>query len=125
MCDYSRDDYMDDKDFFKYDPNEDDDDDNDDDNNFIIFNNYDELMYLTNYTKTDDKVRDILYGLIKYVNIIKKKEVRFTFDYTIKPKHEWLDIAEEFKSNIEDGDYLILIDEDAIGCKVINEDLLK
>ena len=124
MCDYSRDDYMDDKDFFKYDPNEDDDDDNDDDNNFIIFNNYDELMYLTNHTKTDDKVRDILYGLIKYVNINKTK-VRFTFDYTIKPKHEWLDIAEEFKSNIEGRDYRILIDEEAIVCYVINDDLLK
>jgi len=116
MCNYSRDDYMDDKDFYKNEYNEYDDyDDNDDDDNFIIFNNYDELMYLTNYTKTDDKVRDILYGLIKYININKKK-VRFTFDYTIKPKHEWLHIAKEFKSNIEGGDYLILIDEEAIVC---------
>ena len=127
MCDYSRDDYMDDKDFYKYDPyeydNEYDDNDNDDDN-FIIFNNYDELMYLTNHTKTDDKVRDILYGLIKYVNINKTK-VRFTFDYTIKPKDKWLDIAKEFNSTIVGKDYRILIDEDAIVCYVINDDLLK
>jgi len=123
MCDYSRDDYMDDKDFHKNEYDEYDEYEYYDDN-FIIFNNYDELMYLTNHTKTNDKVRDILYGLIKYVNI-NKTNVRFTFDYTIKPKHEWLDIAEEFKSNIEDGDYLILIDEDAIECKVITEDLLK
>ena len=130
MSDSCRDDYMDDKDFYKYDPHEYDNeyDDNDDDNeydNFIIFNNYDELMYLTKQIKTDDKLRDILYGLIKYVNIIKKKEVRFTFDYTIKPKDEWLDIAKEFNSNIVGRDYRILIDEDTIVCYVINDDLLK
>jgi len=130
MSDSCRDDYMDDKYFYKYDPHEYDNeyDDNDDYNeydDFIIFNNYDELMYLTKQIKTDNKLRDILYGLIKYVNIIKKKEVRFTFDYTIKPKDEWLDIAKEFNSTIVGRDYRILIDEEAIVCYVINDDLLK
>ena len=80
MSDSCRDDYMDDKHFYKYDHHEydneyDDNDDNDEYDDFIIFNNYDELMYLTKQIKTDDKLRDILYGLIKYVNIIKKKKL--------------------------------------------------
>ena len=90
-----------------------------------IFNNYNELMNLSKHDKTDDKLRDILYGLIKYVNIIKKKEVGFTFDYTIEPRHKWLNIAKEFNSTIVGRDYRILIDEDSIVCYVINDDLLK
>ena len=130
MSDSCRDDYMDDKEYYKYDSqeydNEDEYDNNDNEyDNFIIFNNYDELMYVTKQIKTDDKLRDILYGLIKYVNIIKKKKVGFTFDYTIEPRHKWLNIAKEFNSNIVGRDYRILIDEDAIICYVINDDLLK
>ena len=130
MSDSCRDDYMDDKEYYKYDSqeydNEDEYDNNDNEyDNFIIFNNYDELMYVTKQIKTDDKLRDILYGLIKYVNIIKKKEVGFTFDYTIEPRHKWLNIAKEFNSTIVGRDYRILIDENAIVCYIINDDLLK
>jgi hypothetical protein len=135
MSDSRKDDNMDDKEYYNpkycndydsYDYDDYDDDyDNDNDNNLIIFNNYDELMYLTEQIKTDNKLNDILYGLIKYVNIIKKKEVGYTFDYTIKPKNEWLNIAKEFNSNIVGSDYRILIDETAIVCYVINDDLLK
>ena len=134
MSDSRKDDNMDDKEYYNpkycndydsYDYDDYDDDDDGNDNNLIIFNNYDELMYLTEQIKTDNKLNDILYGLIKYVNIIKKKEVGYTFDYTIKPKNEWLDIAKEFNSNIVGSDYRILIDETAIVCYVINDDLLK
>lgn len=126
MSDSCRDDYMDDKEYYKYDPNEYDNEDEYDNNdneydNFIIFNNYDELMNLSKHDKTDNKLRDIINGLIKY----KKKEVGFTFDYTIAPKDKWLDIAKEFNSTIIGRDYRILIDEDAIVCYVINDYLLK
>lgn len=106
---------------------DDDDDDVDVDEYFHtpILNNYDELMNLAKHDKTDDKLRDILYGLIKYVKIIKKKEIGFTFDYTIEPRQKWLDIAKEFNSNVVGRDYRILIDENEIVCYVINDDLLK
>jgi len=132
MSDNSRDDYLDEKDSYKYDPNEYDDyNENDDNSNGdaydtpITLNNYDELMNLSKHEKTDDKLRDILYGLIKYVKIIKKKEIGFNFDYTIEPKQKWLDIVKEFNSTIVDKDYSILIDEDAIVCYVNNDELLK
>lgn len=106
---------------------DDDDDDVDVDEYFHtpILNNYDELINLAKHDKTDDKLRDILYGLIKYVKIIKKKEIGFTFDYTIEPRQKWLDIAKEFNSNVVGRDYRILIDENEIVCYVINDDLLK
>ena len=106
---------------------DDDDDDVDVDEYFHtpILNNYDELMNLAKHDKTDDKLRDILYGLIKYVKIIKKKEIGFTFDYTIEPRQKWIDIAKEFNSNVVGRDYRILIDENEIVCYVINDDLLK
>ena len=117
MSDSCRDDYMDDKEYYNY---EYDNNDNEYDN-FIIFNNYDELMNLSKHDKTDNKLRDIINGLIKY----KKKEVGFTFDYTIAPKDKWLDIAKEFNSNVVGRDYRILIDETAIVCYVVNSNLLK
>ena len=91
----------------------------------ITLDNYDELMKLAKHEKTDDKLRDILYGLIKYGKIIKKKEIGFIFDYTIEPRQKWLDIVKEFNSIIVGSDYRILIDEEAIICYVINDDLLK
>ena len=102
MCDYSRDDYKIDT----YDPYEYDEYAGYDDKYYgdaydtpITLDNYDELMKLAKHEKTDDKLRDILYGLIKYGKIIKKKEIGFIFDYTIEPRQKWLDIAKEFNSN--------------------------
>ena len=134
MSDSRKDDNMDDKEYYNpkycndydsYDYDDYDDDDDGNDNNLIIFNNYDELMYLTEQIKTDNKLNDILYGLIKYVKIIKKKEIGFTFDYTIEPRQKWIDIAKEFNSNVVGRDYRILIDETAIVCYVVNSNLLK
>jgi len=128
MCDYSRDDYKIDT----YDPYEyagyagyDDKYYGDAYDTPITLDNYDELMKLAKHEKTDDKLRDILYGLIKYGKIIKKKEIGFIFDYTIEPRKKWLDIVKEFNSTIVGRDYRILIDEEAIVCYVINDDLIK
>lgn len=90
-----------------------------------IFNNYEELMNLTKQLRSNNKVYDIVYGLIKLVILKKKKEISFMYDFNIAPKNKWLDIAKEFNSTIVGSDYRILIDEEAIVCYVINDDLLK
>lgn len=123
----SREDYFEDKNDYKYVPNEyEDDNDYDYDNrSILIFDNYNELMIVSQHTKTDNKLSDILYGLMNVAKMIKKKEVSFTYDYTIAPNDEWLKIAKDFNSNVVGKDYTILIDETAIVCYVKNNDLLK
>ena len=121
----SRDDYFDDKEDYKYDSNDDSNDDYDYDYKTLIFDNYDELMSLTNQVKTNNKLHDILYGLMNIVKIKKKKEVGFTYDYTIAYINDWLNIVKEFNSKIVENDYKFLIDETGIVCYVVNEDLLK
>jgi len=123
----SRDDYFDDKEDYKYNSNDDYNDDYDYDYNYktLIFNNYDELMSLTNQVKTNNKLHDILYGLMNIVKIQKKREVGFTYDYTIAYINDWLNIVKEFNSKIVENDYKFLIDETGIVCYVVNEDLLK
>ena len=132
------DDYFEDKNDYKYDPNEYEDDndaddndnddydyDNDNDYKTLIFDNYDELIIVSQHTKTDNKLSDILYGLMNVANIIKKKEVCFTYDYTIAYRNDWLNIVKEFNSKIVGNDYKFLIDETGIVCYVLNENLLK
>ena len=123
----SRDDYFDDKEDYKYNSNDDYNDDYDYDYNYktLIFNNYDELMSLTNQVKTNNKLHDILFGLMNIVKIQKKREVGFTYDYTIAYINDWLNIVKEFNSKIVENDYKFLIDETGIVCYVVNEDLLK
>lgn len=134
----SREDYFEDKNDYKYDPNEYEDDndkyedDNEDDNDnydndykILIFDNYDELMSVSQHTQTDNKLSDILYGLMNVANIIKKKEVCFTYDYTIAYINDWLNIVKEFNSKIVGNDYKFLIDETGIVCYVLNNNLLK
>jgi hypothetical protein len=133
----SRDDYFDDKEDYKedykYDSNDDSNNDSNDDSNddydyhykTLIFDNYDELMSLANQVKTNNKLHDILYGLMNIVKIQKKREVGFTYDYTIAYINDWLNIVKEFNSKIVENDYKFLIDETGIVCYVVNEDLLK
>ena len=109
MSDYEDDEYSDNDNYYDY-P--------------IIYNNYDKLMKLTEHVQTDNKLRDIVNGLIKASTIVKKKEVGFEYDYTIGPKQKWVDIVKEFNSNVCGSDYRILIDESCIICYVINEDLI-
>jgi len=92
----------------------------------IIFNDYKKLMNLTKQLKSEDnKVYDIVYGLIKLVILKKKKEISFMYDFNIAPKHKWLNIANEFNSNVCGSDYRILIDETSIVCYVVNDELIK
>lgn len=112
MSDYGDDEYSDNDESYYYDYP-------------IIYDNYDKLMKLTKHDKTDDKLRDIVIGLIKASTIVKKKEVGFNYDYNIAPRTEWLKIAQEFNSNVCGSDYRILIDESCIICYVVNEDLIK
>ena len=126
------DDYFEDKNDYKYDPKEyEDDNDNYDNDNYdndykiLIFDNYDELMSVSQHTQTDNKLSDILYGLMNVANIIKKKEVCFTYDYTIAYINDWLNIVKEFNSKIVGNDYKFLIDETGIVCYVLNDNLLK
>ena len=129
----SREDYFDDKNDYKYDPNEyedvndndNDNYDNDNDYKILIFDNYDELMIVSQHTQTDNKLSDILYGLMNVANIIKKREVCFTYDYTIAYINDWLNIVKEFNRKIVGNDYKFLIDETGIVCYVLNENLLK
>jgi hypothetical protein len=127
----SREDYFDDKNDYKYDPNEYEDDNNDDndkyedDNKTLIFDNYDELMIVSHHTKTDNKLSDILYGLMNVANIIKIREVCFTYDFTIAYINDWLNIVKEFNRKIVGNDYRFLIDETGIVCYVLNDNLLK
>ena len=109
MSDYDYDKYSDNNDYYDY-P--------------IIYNNYYKLMKLTKHVQTDNKLRDIVNGLIKASTIVKKKEVGFKYDYTIGPKQKWEDIVKEFNSNVCGSDYCILIDESYIICYVINEYLI-
>ena len=104
-----------------------DDYDNDYNNDYktLMFDNYDKLMNISKQTKTDNKLSDILYGLMNVAKIIKKKEVCFIYDYTIASNDEWLNIAKDFNSNVVDNDYKFLIDETGIVCYVTNDNLLK
>jgi len=100
----------------------------DDDDNYedpIIFNDYEKLMNLTKQLRSDKKLYDIVYGLIKLVKLKKKKEISFMYDFNIAPKHEWIKIANEFNSNVCGRDYRILIDECSIVCYVVNDELIK
>jgi hypothetical protein len=131
------DDYFEDKNDYKYDPNEYDPNEYDpneydpneyDPNEYEDENdndNYDELMNVSNQSKTDNKLSDILYGLMNVVKLQKKKEIGFTYDYTIVYKNDWLNIVKDFNSKIVGNDYKFLIDETGIVCYVTNDNLLK
>ena len=61
---------------------------------------------------------------MKVIIIKKCKEVSFKFDFKLGPYESWIDIAEYFNSNYVGTDYRILIDEDAIVCKLLNKKLI-
>ena len=88
------------------------------------FKNYEELLLLTEQEDTKYKLKNIGLALIKAVIILKCKEVSFKFDFKLGPYESWIDIAEYLNSNYVGKDYRILIDEDAIVCKLLNEKLI-
>ena len=88
------------------------------------FKNYEELLSLTQLEDKKYTINNIVFALIKAVKILKCKEVSFKFDFNLGPYESWIDIAEYFNSNYVGTDYRILIDEDAIVCKLLNEKLI-
>lgn len=88
------------------------------------FKNYEELLSLTEQEDTKDKLKNIGFALIKAVVKLRCKEVSFKFDFKLGPYESWIDIAEYFNSNYVGKDYRIIIDEDAIVCKLLNEKLI-
>ena len=129
------DDYFEDKNDYKDDPNKYEDEDEDENENedendnydyeTLMFDNYDELMNVSKQSKTDNKLSDILYGLMNAVKLQKKKEIGFTYDYTIAYINDWLNIVKDFNSKIVRNDYKFLIDETGIVCYVTNDNLLQ
>jgi hypothetical protein len=88
------------------------------------FTNYEELLSLTQQEKTQDKLKDIVFALMKSIIILKCKEVSFKFDFKFASYDSWVDISSYFNSNHTGTDYRILIDEDSIVCILLNEKLM-
>ena len=84
------------------------------------FKNYEELLLLTHQEDTKHKLKNIVFALMKAVVQLKCTEVSFKFDFKLGPYESWIDIAEYVNSNHVGSDYRILIDEDAIVCKLLN-----
>jgi len=89
------------------------------------FKNYKELIELTNQEDTPDKISNIITGLIKAITIKKCKETSLNFDFSLGTYETWIKYVETF-NNINIGvDYRMLIDEDAIVCYLLNEELIE
>ena len=126
-CDKAYDKYCMDKYDDKYDDKYNDkyDDKYDDSTRYIYsYSNYEELISLTKQEETKYTHKNIVFALIKLITIKKTKEVSFTFDFKLGPYESWINIAEYFNSNYVGKDYRILIDEDAIVCRLLNDDLI-
>jgi hypothetical protein len=85
---------------------------------------YEELISLTKQEETKYTLKNIVFVLIKLITIQKTKEVSFKFDFSLGPYKSWIDIADYFNSNYVGTDYRILIDEDAIVCRLLNNELI-
>ena len=89
------------------------------------FKNYEELLLLTQQEDTKDRLKNIVFALIKAVIILKCKEVSFKFDFKFASYDKWVDISSYFNINHVGKDYKILIDENTIVCILLNEKLIK
>jgi hypothetical protein len=117
-------DEKDDKDYYN-DDDDDEDDDDDDDGEPRNFLNYEDLISVSEYVYDPDldKITNIIFALIKTIDILNCKETSFAFDLTIGNHNEWLETAKLFNENINYcNNYRILIDEDAIVCRFIEDD---
>ena len=88
------------------------------------FTNYEELLLLTQQEDTKDRLKNIVFALMKAVIILKCKEVSFKFDFKFASYDSWIDISSYFNSNYTGNDYRILIDEDSIVCVLLNTTLI-
>jgi len=88
--------------------------------NFIDYN---DLLSVAEQEDTPDvdKITNIINALIKTTKILNCEEVSFKFDFEFGEYNKWIETAKLFNDKISSNDYRILIDEDAIVCKSINE----
>jgi hypothetical protein len=70
------------------------------------------ILYFFNVEKSAFKIR----------NALNCKEVSFTFDFEFGEYNKWTETAKLFNEKMFDNDYLILIDEDAIVYRFINDE---
>jgi hypothetical protein len=99
-------------------------DDSNDTRYIYSYLDYEELISLTKQEETKYTHKNIVFVLIKLITIKKTKEVSFKFDFKLGPYESWINIADYFNSNYVGKDYRILIDEDAIVCRLLNDDLI-
>ena len=89
------------------------------------FSDYVDLISVSEYVDNPDfdKITNIILALSKTNNILNCKETSFTYDFSIGEYNKWKETAKLFNENIEfSNDYRILIDEEAIVCKLIKDD---
>ncbi len=110
-----------DMDDYKYDDKY---DDSNDTRYIYSYSDYEELISLTKQEETKYTIKNIVFVLIKLITIKKTKEVSFKFDFKLGPYENWINIADDFNTNYVGTDYIILIDEDAIVCRLLNDDLI-
>ena len=118
-------DYCDERGFDKYDREKSNDELDGYNGEIQNFTNYEELLSLTCQEDTKDRLKNIVFALIKAVIILKCKEVSFKFDFKFASYDKWVDISSYFNINHVGKDYKILIDENTIVCILLNEKLIK
>ena len=112
------------------DSDSDSDNDNDSDSEYVFdksyeFKTYEELIEVTQQEDTPDKITNIVTALIKAVTIKKCKETSFKFDFTLGNRAKWIEAAENFNNTNVSVDYRMLIDETAIVCYLVNDELIE
>ena len=110
------------------DSNSDNDSDTDNEYNFdksYEFKSYEELIEITKQEDTPDKISNIVTALIKAITIKKCKETSFKFDFSLGTRDKWIEAAENFNNTNVSVDYRMLIDETAIVCYLVNDELIE
>jgi hypothetical protein len=112
------------------DSDSDSDNNNDSDNEYVFdksyeFKTYEELIEVTKQEDTPDKINNIVIALIKAITIKKCKETSFKFDFSLGTRAKWIEAAENFNNTNVDVDYRMLIDETAIVCYLVNDELIE
>ena len=112
------------------DSDSDNDNDNDNDSEYVFdksyeFKTYEELIEVTKQEDTPYKITNIVTALIKSITIKKCKETSFKFDFSLGTRDKWIEAAENFNNTNVGVDYRMLIDETAIVCYLVNDELIE
>ena len=117
-------DNYDDYDYDDYDDYDEDENKYRDSYNFIDYN---DLISVSEYTDNPDldKITNIINGLIEIHKILNCSESSFNFDFTFGEYSKWIETAKLFNENDKinkiNKNYIILIEEEAIVCKLLNK----